>query len=36
MTLLRRFAQVDEEGKISLGRNFMLQMGLNPAVASDH
>jgi len=28
MTLLRRFAQVDEEGKIGLGRNFMLQMGL--------
>lgn len=30
MTLLRRFAQVDEEGKIGLGRNFMLQMGLKP------
>jgi len=30
MTLLRSYGQVDEDGKISLGRNFMLQMGLGP------
>lgn len=30
MTLLRGFGQVDDKGKIVLGRNFMLQMGLEP------
>lgn len=30
MTLLRCFARVNEEGGIALGRNFMLQMGLEP------
>ena len=30
MTLLRSFGQVNDEGKIALGRNFMLQMGLEP------
>jgi len=30
MTLLRCFAKVNEEGGIALGRNFMLQMGLEP------
>ncbi len=30
MTLLRSFGQVDEEGRIALGGNFMLQMGLKP------
>jgi len=30
MTLLRCFAQVNEYGGITLGRNFMLQMGLKP------
>ncbi|MCG2830916.1 MAG: hypothetical protein L6302_07680 [Desulfobacteraceae bacterium] len=30
MTLLRGFGQVDNDGKIALGRNFMLQMGLQP------
>lgn len=29
MTLLKSFAQVDEYGRIGLGRNFMIQMGLN-------
>ncbi len=28
MTLLKCFSQVDEQGRISLGRNFMIQMGL--------
>lgn len=30
MTLLRSFGHVDEDGRISLGQNFMLQMGLGP------
>jgi len=30
MTLLRGFGQVNNDGKIALGRNFMLQMGLEP------
>ncbi len=30
MTLLRSFGQIDEEGRIALGRNFILQMGLGP------
>jgi len=30
MTLLRSFGQVDEEGRIALGGNFRLQMGLEP------
>jgi len=30
MTLLRSFGQVDKEGRIALGKNFMLQMGLEP------
>lgn len=30
MTLLRGFGQVDNDGKIALGRNFMLQMGFEP------
>jgi len=30
MTLLRSFGQVDEDGKIALGWNFMIQMGLGP------
>jgi len=30
MTLLRSFGYVDEDGKIALGRNFMIQMGLGP------
>jgi len=30
MTLLRSFGHVDEDGKISLGHNFILQMGLRP------
>ena len=30
MTLLRCFAKVNEDGGIALGRNFMLQMGLEP------
>jgi len=28
MTLLRSYGQVDEDGRIALGRNFMLQMDL--------
>ncbi|MFH1627192.1 MAG: hypothetical protein ABIE47_00525, partial [Pseudomonadota bacterium] len=30
MTLLRGFGEIDKEGKIALGRNFLLQMGLSP------
>ncbi|MFH1950349.1 MAG: hypothetical protein ABIL06_01900 [Pseudomonadota bacterium] len=30
MTLLRGFGEIDQEGKIALGRNFLLQMGLRP------
>lgn len=30
MTLLRGFGQVDEDGKIALGRNYMFQIGLGP------
>lgn len=30
MTLLRSFGQVDEDDRIPLGQNFMLQMGFEP------
>lgn len=30
MTLLRGFGEIDQDGKIALGRNFLLQMGLGP------
>jgi len=34
MTLLRSFGKVNEDGRISLGHNFILQMGLRPDSAA--
>ncbi len=34
MTLLRSFGKVKQDGKISLGPNFVLQMGLEPGSAA--